>query len=49
MEKKPTKWHLVCALLNFLGGAFRLAAAIVDMVSNYPSRNGAKMVQQIPT
>ena len=33
--KKFRNYRLVCAGLNFLGGAFRLIAALVDMVLNY--------------
>jgi hypothetical protein len=33
---KLRKYRLVCACLNLLGGISRLAAALVDLVSNYP-------------
>ena len=35
MKKFERKNRLVCACLNFLGGLFRLAAALINMASNY--------------
>lgn len=35
MMKKIRHHRLVCACINLLGGICRLAAAIVDMASNY--------------
>lgn len=46
--KKFRKHRLVCACLNFLGGFFRLVAALVDLASNYPGTDAAaEMAHQV--
>ncbi len=45
--KRFTKYRLVCACLNCLGGFFRLVAALVDMASNYPPADGCQLGPQI--
>lgn len=45
---KLRKYRLVCACLNFLGGLFRLVAALVDVASNYSGPNAAEMGHEVP-
>lgn len=45
---KIRKYRLVCACLNFLGGLFRLVAALVGLASNYPGPNAAEVGDEVP-
>jgi hypothetical protein len=46
---KMRKYRLVCACLNFLGGLFRLVAALVGLASNYLGPDAAaKVGHEIP-
>jgi hypothetical protein len=44
--KKFINNRLVLACINLLSAAMRLAAALVDMASNYP-QHGVQVVQQV--
>lgn len=43
MKKFIRKTRLVLACMNFLGGLFRLVAALVDMAFNYLSPNALQV------